>query len=121
MYDSRFTGGRIATGEQRVVAVVDAINPDTGSVVTPGAVPEGTSAIAFNMTVTSTVGRGFLSVTPGDAAELSASTINWGATGNVLANGTFVTLDPQRRMNVFAGGPPGSSTQFVIDVTGVVA
>jgi len=43
-----------------------------------------------------------------------------GAAGNVLANGTFVTLDAQRRIKVFGGGPPGSLTHFVVDITGVM-
>ncbi|MFK7916526.1 MAG: hypothetical protein AB8G14_00495 [Ilumatobacter sp.] len=120
VYDSRNADGALASGESRSVSVKDQVDVSDGSVVKVDSVPAGTSAIAFNITVTGTSGRGFLAVTPATATEFSASTINWGSTGDVLANSTFTTLDSQAQIKVFAGGPAGSQTDFIIDVVGIV-
>jgi len=57
---------------------------------------------------------------PTTGTVVTSDAVLEGAAGNVLANGTFVTLDAQRRIKVFGGGPPGSLTHFVVDITGVM-
>jgi|JI10StandDraft_1071094.scaffolds.fasta_scaffold119852_3 hypothetical protein len=120
VYDSRldpaFANSRLASGESRLISVADARRLDTGAVTTAGAVPDGATAIAYNLTVVDTVGAGFLAVTPGGATSYGASAINWSATGQALANGQLVKLDESRRVQVFAGG--GGSAHVVIDVQG---
>ena len=44
------------------------------------------------------------------------SSINWFASGQLLANGLTVTLDNNRQVNVFCGG--GGTTDFIIDILG---
>ena len=117
VYDSRFvgSGGRLQGGASRVVSVANSININTGAPVTANVVPDGATAIAYNITITGCTGSGFLAVTPGSALEYAASTINWGPGITTLANGTLVQLDPSRQVKVFAGG---GSTEFVIDING---
>ena len=106
-YDSRNTGGALAKDQSRVVDVKVA------------GYPAGTVAIAYNVTVTDTVGAGWLAVTPGDATGApTASTINWDSPNATLANGYVVGVSPAGAVRVVAGGHVGSGTQFVIDVVG---
>ena len=123
VYDSRFanqasgnTGGRIGGDTSRVVNIANAIDVTTGAVNKTDLVPLGAKAIVCNLTVSGAQGGGFLSITPGDAAALSASTINWSPSTVDLANGAIVTLDTQRSVKVFSGG--GGSVDFIIDVAG---
>jgi hypothetical protein len=62
------------------------------------------------------VAEGYLTVNPGGVTAVNASTINWGETGETIANGVILTLDNVRRITVIAGGP--GSTDFLIDITG---
>ena len=55
-----------------------------------------------------------LTVAAGTASTVTASSINWSATGQNLANGLIVAVDSSRHIRVFAGG--GGSTNFIIDV-----
>ena len=106
-YDSRNTGGALSKDQSRVVDVKVA------------GYPAGTVAIAYNVTVTDTVGAGWLAVTPGDATGTpTASTINWDSPNATLANGYVVGVSPAGAVRVVAGGHVGSGTQFVIDVVG---
>ena len=106
-YDSRNTGGALAKDQSRVVDVKVA------------GYPAGTVAIAYNVTVTDTLGAGWLAVTPGDATGApTASTINWDSPNATLANGYVVGVSPAGAVRVVAGGHLGSGTQFVIDVVG---
>ena len=119
VYDSRAaapTPGALTGGSDRIVSVRDARPDATGAVATVGVVPAGASAVAYNITVADTTGAGFLSVNPGDATGFSASSINWSASGQLLANGLVVKLDASRNVRVFAGG--AGSTNFIIDVLG---
>ena len=122
VYDSRLVmtptaNGPLEGGQSRVIPVADRRNVTTGEVNAVNVVPAGATAVAYNVTVTQTSGGGFAYVAPGDAIEVSASTINW-ADGNTaaIANAAVVKLDGSRRLKVFVGG--GASTQFIIDITG---
>ena len=118
VYDSRQAQpqfGPLGAGQSRVISVADGRDPNGGAVTDADIVPDGATAIAYNLTVTDTVGAGFLSVTPGDAATFKASTINWASSGLVLANAGLVKLDSSRQIKVFGGT---GSTDFIIDITG---
>jgi len=55
-------------------------------------------------------------VNPGGTTVVSASSINWSAAGQILANGISLTLNSSREITVIAGG--AGSTQFIIDILG---
>ena len=48
--------------------------------------------------------------------SVGASTINWSAPGQVLANGVTLTLNTDRQLTIVAGG--GGSTEFIVDISG---
>ena len=118
VYDSRFIAplGPLATNANRVVSVANGYAVSTATVDLPNVVPAGAQAIAYNLTIVNTVGSGFLSVAPGNAGGLGASSINWFTSGLILANGLIVKLDTNRQVKVFCGG--GGSTDFLIDILG---
>lgn len=118
VYDSRSplpSQGVLAGGSSRVVSVADGRDLVSGAVDSPGLVPEGATAITYNLTVVGTVGAGFISVAPGSAATFGASSINWTTSGTTIANAGVVQLDLDRQIKVFC---QGSATNFIIDVTG---
>lgn len=116
-YDSRWTGGtRINSGDNRLISVADGHDLTTGLVNAANAVPAGSTAVAYNLTVTATQAAGFLTLAPGTATGITASSINWAGDGLNLANGAIVAVDNSRQVRVFAGG--GGSTDFIIDITG---
>jgi|JI10StandDraft_1071094.scaffolds.fasta_scaffold122725_3 hypothetical protein len=126
VYDSRWTGiilnvikGPLVVGaSSRLVYCDDKRALATGLVTVNDLVPAGATAIAYNLTVTGMTGRGFLAVEPGGTADYGGSAINWSPGPTALANASVVKLDASRRVSVFVGGDPGSSTHFIIDVVG---
>jgi len=79
-------------------------------------VPTGSTAVAYNLTITNTTAQGFLAVAPGTATTFTTSSINWSSTGQNLANGLIVAIDSTRHVKVFGGG--GGATDFTVDITG---
>ena len=69
----------------------------------------------MNVTITDTVGSGYLAVYPkGPVPE--TSTINWSASGQIVANSTTLFLlggASNYNIDVFCGG--GGATRFIID------
>jgi hypothetical protein len=123
VFDSRFSrfGGAIANGASRLVNVKDSINVSTGNVAVTNAIPQGARAISFTLTVTGTVGSGYLAILPGTSTTVTASTVNWSASGQTLAAGGIVQLgsgSAERQVTLVAGGSAGSSTQAILDITG---
>ena len=119
VYDSRSAvpaQGVMSSGGNRLVSVASGRTLDTGAVNAPNVVPVGATAIACNVTVDRTQNQGFLAVNPGGNTTVSASTINWFASNQTLANGVIVTISASREVTVIAGG--GGATDFIIDVTG---
>ena len=119
VYDSRAAvpaQGVMSSGGNRLVSVASGRTLDTGAVNSPNVVPVGATAIACNVTVDRTQNQGFLAVNPGGNTTVSASTINWFASNQTLANGVIVTISGSREVTVIAGG--GGATDFIIDVTG---
>ncbi len=110
-YDSRNAQGILMTGQSRTVDL---------AAQTGGTLPDGVTAVAYNLTSTDGVGQGYLTVAPASVVVAPVtSTINWWGPGQVIANGIDVKVDPAKKVNVFAGGPGGS--QFVIDIVGYFA
>jgi hypothetical protein len=119
VFDSRKSGSPLTSGSDVTIDCSDARDADTGAVTVADALPAGATAIAFNVTVVGTSSRGFLSVNPGGTASASASTINWGADNDAaIANGSIVSVDANRQIKIFCGGPAGNSTDFIIDIVG---
>jgi hypothetical protein len=114
VYDSREPGGggKLGVNAVRNVSVANAIASFGGA---SDVVPAGATAIAYNLTVANTTGSGFLAVYD-YGGTFSASTVNWFASGQLLANAGVVKLGGDRMVSVLCGG--GGETDFLIDVTG---
>jgi hypothetical protein len=115
VYDSRAAEGPLGSGASRTVSVADGVS-DTGTVITPDLVPAGATAVALNVTVTQTVGAGYLTVWPAGPTMPLSSAINWFGDGQNLANGLTMAISDERTLQVHCSA--GASTQLVIDVGG---
>ena len=82
------------------------------------AVEVGATAALINLTITQTVGGGFLAVVAAGATWAGNSTTNWSASNQTVALTTIVGVDAQRRIDVRARGGTGASSQFIVDVIG---
>ena len=119
VYDSRADApspGQLQGGANRTISVSDRRDTTTGASVQANFVPPGATAVSANVTVTDTVGAGFLAINPGGTTTVNASAINWSGDGQNLANGLSLTLNGQREVTVIIGG--GGSTNFIIDILG---
>jgi len=120
VYDSRLStyplNGVLSSGQNRTISVANSYNTTSGAPVTSNFVPAGATAVFANVGVVNTVGEGWLAVNPGGTFGVGASTINWSAAGQILANGVALTLNGSRQLTVVNGSP--GSTNFFIDITG---
>ena len=121
VYDSRQANpapGALTAGDHRTVSVADRRDAltDSGDVVEVGFVPAGATAVTANVTITRTVGSGYLVCNPGGNETVGASTINWSSDNQDIANGITLTLNDQRELTIIAGG--NGATHFLIDITG---
>ena len=114
VYDSRLADGPLAIGGNRTISVATATAGGT-------VVPAGAIAIAYNLTITGSVGGGWLGIVPHAGLFGGTSSINWFATAQTLANGGIVKLGGDRQCDVWSGGRVGASTQFIVDITGYYA
>lgn len=110
VYDSRRSGGRIAAKKERVVSVSRDL---TSGMI---AVPAGARAVALNLTVMGTVGKGWLSVRPAGTRWGGTSSIKWPGAGVTLSKCTISGVGGDRELAVLCGGT--GSTHFAIDVIG---
>ncbi|MGW7437791.1 hypothetical protein [Streptomyces sp. NPDC054849] len=78
-------------------------------------VPQGISAVALNVTVTSPREAGHLSVFPGGAQTPTASNLNFSA-GQTIANSVIVPVGLDGKISVFNGAWAG--TDVIVDVVG---
>jgi hypothetical protein len=100
--------GRITTGQVRTIGLLDS-----------GAegFAENIDGVMMNLTVTDTLGYGFLTVfSAGIAVTPNVSSINWFENGMTVANHVVSAVD-LALLKVACGG--GGSTHFIIDVIGV--
>lgn len=110
VYDSRNGDGPLSGGQTRTVN----LGASTGGEV----FLEGQAGVMLNVTVVNTVGAGFLSLySAAVATPPGSSSVNWSASGQILANMTMVAID-QGSVKITAGG--GGSTDIVIDVLAVL-
>ena len=121
VYDSRQANpanGPVSAGQNRTISVADRRDAlqSSGDVVQANFVPAGATAVAANVTITGTQGSGYLVFNPGGNTTVGASTINWKADNQDIANGVILTLDGSRQLTVVAGG--SGSTGFIVDITG---
>ena len=120
VFDSRFSS-KIVQGAPRTINVKDAINVNTGAVTTPNAIPVGAKAVSYTVTATNTGIPGFVSVLPGTTTTVTASTINWTASGATIAAGGTVSLGigaAERQVTLVVGGAGSASTDVIVDITG---
>ncbi|MDQ1247347.1 MAG: hypothetical protein QG597_1717, partial [Actinomycetota bacterium] len=111
VYDGRQDpAGALAAGTSRLVSTATTADGRTS------VVPAGASAVAYTVSVVRPDGPGHLRVMPGDVESSTSSTINWATRGDVIANGSTVQVDSQRRLRVFNGAIV--PVQFLVDVVG---
>ena len=119
LYDSRTPhiggttrNGPISGGEDRPISI-ELDNNDQTIELPVSAV----RAAMINLTITDTVGAGFLAVgNPGPDGGRTTSNINWSASGQTLANLAVTTLF-EGNLTIFAGG---GSTNFIVDLMALV-
>ena len=79
-------------------------------------VPAGATAVVLNATVVRPSTKGYLSIRPGDATGVPAtSNINWAAGGANIANSVTVELPASGEINIFVNGTVGA---VLIDIAG---
>jgi hypothetical protein len=103
-YDSRLTGGKLASGETRVITL-----PPT--IVLPGV----TGAL-LNITAHSAVASGWLKVYPGHGAVPGASALNY-LPGQTIANAMIVGVSSARQIKIYAH----KSVHVMVDINGTIA
>jgi hypothetical protein len=108
--------GVFTASTSRVISVKDGRDKDTGAVTAANAVPEGATAVTFNVTAVDTGSRNFLAVVPGDVTTTSVSTVNWPGPVTAIANASVSKLDGSRQLRIIAG--PGGTFHAIIDITG---
>jgi hypothetical protein len=134
VYDSRWTNassgiavgklGRLSRNESRVISVKDG-RDSSGRVTTADLLPFTTGfggistpvqSIAYNLTVTGASGANYLSLAPGNATAVPAtSSINFSV--NDVANSGIISISADRELKVFCGIDLGGC-HFIIDITG---
>ena len=120
-YDSRKANpgpqAILASGGNRLVSVANKYKVSTGALDIVNVVPIGATAIAFNVTVTNTVGVGNLAINEGGNTTVASSIINWTAASQTVANSSVVKLNGTRQITVICSGT-AASCNFIIDVLG---
>lgn len=120
VYDSRAplpsAGQALGPTTDRVISVRNGRDLQTGAITVANLVPPGTSAITANITVTGTIGSGFISLAPGNASQITSSAINWWADGQTIANGLTLAINAAAS-EVKAFCRVGTA-HLIIDVTG---
>jgi hypothetical protein len=102
VYDSR-PGSKIESGHTRTHSVA-------------GHLPVGAVGAILNVTVVGTEGSGYLTVYSAGAARPVASSMNWSAGGQILANGIETAVSSGRSFAVYCGG--GHRTDYILDLVG---
>lgn len=120
VFDSRTVppssgGGRLSTGSSVGVSFGFEVDAVSGGTHAP-------SAVYVNITVTETLGAGYLVVRPSDATGEkplpATSNVNWSTNGQTLANLAFVAIGDETYIEVHAAG--AGSTHFIVDLQGYI-
>lgn len=104
-YDSRTTGGKLATGSTRTITL-------PSSVVVPGV-----TGVLVNVTAVGAQHNGFLKVYSGAASAPAASAINFFGDGSAIANAMSVEVSASRTIKVYAS----TAVHVVVDITGTIS
>jgi len=104
----------------RVTGTVPTQPPNNLPPVSKQVIPAGATAVTLNVTVVRPASKGFLSIRPGDASGVPAtSNINFGAGGPSVANSVTVSLpttgDAAGVLDIYVNGTAG---EVLIDVAG---
>ena len=79
-------------------------------------VPVSATSVLLNVTVVQPISKGFLSIRPGDASGVPAtSNINWAAGGANIANAVSVQLPVSGQVDIYVNGTVG---HVLVDVAG---
>lgn len=122
VYDSRTGTGPAATGAGPMVSgTTRTISLRQGyespsATVKVAAVPADATSALVNVTIDGTTASGFLTVYSSAVPQPASSSINWSATGSILANMNVVVLGDDGSIKITAGG--GGSAQVIVDVLG---
>ena len=81
--------------------------------------PAGAKAALVNLTVTDTLGVGYLSVRPAGSPPTATSNINWFGLGQSLANNATVAVSADNQITITAGG--FGAAHVVVDLLGFYA
>lgn len=98
--DTRTAGGPVQPGTPVMVDVM---------------APAGAVAVAYNLTVTGTVGSGYAVVYPADDSLSGTSTVNWSGPNQTRVNSFVSGVDEAGQMAISVAG---SAAQVVLDVQG---
>jgi hypothetical protein len=104
VFDTRGGSGPIVYGETFQLAT---------SFNTLVPVPIG---VTLNITVTQTVGKGWLALYPSNVTFGGTSNVNWSSDSQDIANNAFVGVAPDGVILISAGGIVGAQADFAIDI-----
>ncbi len=100
----------------QVTGTVPTQPPNNAPAVDAVAVPTTATSVVMNVTVIGPSEAGFISIRPGDATGVPAtSNINWGAGGPNVANSVTVQLPANGKINIYV---QGTVRDVLIDVAG---
>jgi len=115
-YDSRTGGGKLQAGETRTIPLT--MGKDAAG-TSRLAVPPGASAALVTLTITQTVGAGYVTLYSAALGEVPAtSSINWSSPEQILSVSTPVAIDGQGQVKITGGV---AATNVVIDVVGYIS
>lgn len=84
-------------------------------------IPSTAVAVTYNLTITQTVGSGYLSIYPADINWPGTSSINFTTSGQTLANGGTVAVGLGSflgELAVYCGPNANIAANFIVDITG---
>jgi hypothetical protein len=116
-YDSRNpgSGGLMLYGTTRTISLATGLNAANQNVM---AVPPGATGALIRVTVTDTVGQGFLKVYSNAlATPPQTSNVNWYQPGSITGADLTVAVDQEGRIKITSGV---NNTHVVVDVFGYV-
>lgn len=118
-FDSRVgaypAAGQLGPNDSKTVSIKDA-HDAAGAVDAADVVPDGATAVAYNLTIVGATGPNFVAITPGDATGFTTSAINFQDAG-AIANAGTVALDGSRQVTLWGGDQTGAM-HTLIDITG---
>lgn len=109
-YDSRNTGGTFSNTEVRNIAIAGAIS----------GVPSNALGLVGNVTITETVGGGYLTIWPAGQTQPITSNINWSTDNMTVANSFNIAVGSGGAISVVTVGTRGQTAQVIVDITGYV-